>query len=183
MKRAVLAASLLAFTSFSCGQLVYAQAPSDTGGPMGNQAERDAIAARVRAGASCANCDLFQIDLSYQNVAGRDFSGSRIRQSNFSLAIADRADFHGANLSLANLFGMRASHGNFTDANLEGATLVGAYLGGARLGGVVLTGANLSGAELASATGLTQDQLNTACGDATTTLPAGLTVPACGNNQ
>lgn len=177
MKRA--AAYLLAFTTLSCGQLVYAQAPSETGGPMVSQAERDEVAVRVRGGASCARCDLFQIDLSYHHVSGRDFAGSRLRQSDLSLASADRTRFHGANLSLANLFGVRASHGDFTDANLEGAILVGGYFGAARFNGAALTGANVSGAELAGAIGLTQTQLNTACGDSTTTLPAGLTVPAC----
>jgi len=133
----------------------------------------------VRGGASCAGCDLFQIDLAYQSVAGRDFTGARIRQADLSLATADRARFRGANLSLTNFFGARLSGADLSDANLEGATLVGAYLGGARFGGAVLTGANLSGAELADAVGLTQSQLSTACGDAATTLPAGMTVPAC----
>jgi uncharacterized protein YjbI with pentapeptide repeats len=179
MKRATLAAYVLALTSFSCGHLVYAEPPSATGGPTVSQEERDDIAIRVRAGDPCANCDLFQIDLAYQAIPGRDFSGSRIRQSNMTVATADRANFRGANLSLANLFGMRAGHADFTDANLEGATLVGGYFGYARFGGAALTGANLSGAELTGATGLTQEQLNTACGDATTTLPAGMTIPRC----
>jgi uncharacterized protein YjbI with pentapeptide repeats len=174
MKRAALAACLFAFASFA-----YAQAPSATGGPMLGQEERDDTAIRVRAGDPCANCDLFQIDLSYQNVSGRDFSGSRIRQSNLSVAAADGTRFRRANLSLANLFGVRAGRADFTDANLEGATLVGGYFGGARFDGASLAGANLSGAELAGAHGLTQSQLNTACGDATTTLPAGLTAPSC----
>jgi uncharacterized protein YjbI with pentapeptide repeats len=178
MKRAALAACLLAFASFS-GGIVYAQTPSTTGGPMLSQEERDDTAIRVRAGDPCANCDLFQIDLSYQNVSGRDFSGSRIRQSNFTVATADGARFRGANLSLANLFGIRAGRADFSNANLEGATLVGGYFGGARFDGAALTGANLSGAELAGAHGLTQEQLNTACGDATTTLPAGMTAPSC----
>lgn len=178
MKRAALAACLLAFASFSGGS-VYAQTPSATGGPMLGQEERDDTAIRVRAGDPCANCDLFQIDLAYQNVTGRDFSGSRIRQSNFTVATADGARFRGANLSLANLFGIRAGRADFNNANLEGATLVGGYFGGARFDGAALTGANLSGAELAGAHGLTQEQLNTACGDATTTLPAGMTAPSC----
>jgi uncharacterized protein YjbI with pentapeptide repeats len=177
MKRAALAACLLVFTTLSGP--VSAEPPAATGGPTLNQSERDAIAARVRAGAACTGCDLFQIDLAYQNVSGRDFSGSRIRQSNLSVAIADRARFREANLSLANLFGVRAGRADFTEANLEGATLVGGHFAGARFSGAVLTGANLSGAELANAVGLTQTQLNTACGDATTTLPAGLTVAAC----
>jgi uncharacterized protein YjbI with pentapeptide repeats len=178
MKRAALIACLLALTTPA-----FAQAPSATGGPITNQAERDTIAARVRGGASCANCDLFQISLAYQSVAGRDFSGARIRQADLSLVTADRARFHGANMSLTNFFGARLSSADLSDVNLEGATLVGAYLGGARLNGAVLTGANLSGAELNSATGITQSQLNTACGDATTSLPAGMTIPICGNNQ
>jgi uncharacterized protein YjbI with pentapeptide repeats len=178
MKRAALFACLLAFTTPA-----FAQAPSATGGPITNQAERDAIAARVRGGASCAGCDLFQISLAYQSVAGRNFAGARIRQADLSLTTADRANFHRANMSLTNFFGARLSGADLRDANLEGATFVGAYLGGARFSGAVLSGANFSGAELADAAGLTQAQLNTACGDATTTLPAGMTIPACGNNQ
>lgn len=174
MKRAIAFACLLALTTPAC-----AEAPGDTAGPITNQAQRDAIATRVRRGDSCVGCDLFQIDLSYQNLGARDFSGSRIRQSDLSLATADRTRFHGANLSLANLFGARLSGADLTDANLDHATLVGAYLGGARLSGAVLTGANLSGAELNDATGLTQAQLNTACGDSSTVLPNGMTIPRC----
>jgi uncharacterized protein YjbI with pentapeptide repeats len=47
------------------------------------------------------------------------------------------------------------------------------------MSGAVLTGANFSGAELQDALGLTQAQLNEACGDATTQLPAGMTIPRC----
>jgi uncharacterized protein YjbI with pentapeptide repeats len=108
---------------------------------------------------------------------------ARIRQADFSLATADRTRFHGANLSLTNFFGARLSSADLSEANLEGTTFVGAYLGGAHMNGAVLTGANFSGAELESASGLTQAQLNTACGDATTTLPAGMTIPGCSNNQ
>jgi uncharacterized protein YjbI with pentapeptide repeats len=174
MKRAVMFAFLLVLTTPA-----FAQAPSDTGGPITNQAERDTIAARVRGGASCTGCDLFQIDLAYQSIAGRNFTGARLRQSNLSVVIADRANFTGANMSLANLFAARASGANFTGANLSGATMVGGYFGGARFNGAVLTGANLSGAELADAQGLTQAQLADACGDDATTLPTTLTVRAC----
>jgi uncharacterized protein YjbI with pentapeptide repeats len=174
MKRATLFACLLVLTTPA-----FAQAPSATDGLITNQAERDATASRVRAGANCVGCDLFQIDLSYQSIAGRNFSAARVRQANLSLATADRIRLVSANLSLTNLFGARLSGADLSDANLEGATFVGAYLGGARLGGAVVNGANFSGAELADAIGLTQAQLNTACGDETTTLPTGMTIPAC----
>lgn len=177
MKRAALLACLIAFTTPAL-----AQTPAATGGPITNQAERDSIAARVRGGGSCAGCDLFQIDLAYLNVAGRDFTGARIRQADLSVATADRAKFHRANASLTNFFGARLGHADFSEANLDHATLVGAYLGYARFNGADLTGADFSGAELTGAQGLTQAQLNTACGDATTVLPAGMTLPTCRNN-
>jgi uncharacterized protein YjbI with pentapeptide repeats len=171
MKRAALFACLFALTSPAFAQ--------DTGGPVTNQAERDATAQRVRGGASCTGCDLFQIDLSYQNVSGRNFTGSRIRQADFTIAIADRTNFTGANLSLTNMFGARVTGANFTGANLDGASLVGVHFGSARMTGARMAEANLSGAELADTQGLTQEQLNTACGDATTTLPQGMTIPRC----
>lgn len=173
MKRAALIACLFALTSPAFAQ------DADTGGPITNQAERDVTAQRVRGGASCTGCDLFQIDLTYQNIAGRNFTGSRIRQADLTIAIADRTNFTGANLSLTNMFGMRATGANFTGANLDEAQLVGAYFGASQFSGARLRGANLSGADLSNARGLSQDQLNTACGDATTALPQGLTVPAC----
>ena len=173
MKRAALFAALYALTAPA-----YAQAPSETGGPITSQSDRDALHPRVRDGAACANCDLFQIDLSYRDLSGRDFAGSRLRQSELQVVTADRARFHGANLSLANLFGGRFSSADFTDANLSGTNFVGAYLGGARFDGAVLTGANLSGADLTRAS-ISQAQLSSACGDAATVLPAGMTVGRC----
>src|SRR5262245_13091697 len=116
MKRAALIFCVLALTTPA-----FAQAPAATGGPITNQGERDAIAQRVRAGASCASCDLFQIDLSYQAIPGRNFAGARIRQADLSLATADRARFHGANMSLTNFFGARMGHADLSDTNLEGA--------------------------------------------------------------
>lgn len=174
MRRASLFACLFALTASA-----WAEAPSETAGPIVGQSERDVIAARVRAGAPCPGCDLFQIDLSYQAIGGRDFSGARLRQSDLSLATADRARFHGANMSLANLFGGRFSSADFSDANLDRAILVGGYFGGARFDGAALAGANISGAEMESARGLTQAQLDSACGDVATTLPVGLRVRAC----
>lgn len=174
MKRAALFACL-----FALAGPAFAQAPSETGGPIVSQAERDVIAERVRGGAACAGCDLFQADLSYRNLARRDFSGARLRQAEIQVVTADGANFRRANLSLANMFGGRFSHADFTDTNLERATFVGAYLGGARFGGAVMAGANFSGAEMADASGLSQAQLNTACGDGSTTLPPGMTIPTC----
>ena len=106
-------------------------------------------------------------------------SGARLRQANLALSTMNHARFDNANLSVANLFGGRFTGASFRQADLTRANLVGAYFGGADLTGATLTGATLSGAELQTARGLTQSQLNTACGDSSTRLPAGFTIPGC----
>jgi uncharacterized protein YjbI with pentapeptide repeats len=128
---------------------------------------------------ACVRCDLFQAEFSYLDFSGRTFTGARLRQAQLDLSTMDRTNFSGADLSVANAFGARFTGANFTRANLENANFVGAHLGGANLAGAKLNGAIFAGAELAEARGLTQAQLNTACGDSQTTLPQGLTIPAC----
>jgi uncharacterized protein YjbI with pentapeptide repeats len=135
--------------------------------------------ASVQAGKSCAKCNLFQADLSYSDLSRKTFAGARLRQSELSLATADGTNFARTDLSIANLYGVRATGANFAGANLERAVLVGGYFSSSNFAGANLAESNLSGAELAGARGLTQAQLNKACGDAETTLPRGLTVPAC----
>lgn len=135
--------------------------------------------ARVQAGQSCAGCNLFQADLSYRDLPGIDVSGSRLRQANLALATMNGARFDNANLSVANLFGGRFTGASFRNADLSQAVLVGTYFGSADLSGANLSGANLSGAEMASVRGLTQAQLNAACGDSSTQLPAGLRITDC----
>lgn len=135
--------------------------------------------ARVRAGASCPHCNLFQADLSNRQLRGLNLSGARLRQADLSLTIMNRTSFAGADLRDVNAYGGVFSSASFAGANLTNATFVGAYLEGASFRGATLSGANFSGAEMRRAVGLTQGQLNGACGDEATTLPAGLRIPAC----
>lgn len=148
--------------------------------PEQNETARAANAQRIIAGAkNCTGCDLFQVDLSYKALDGRDFSGARLRQADLSLATLDGATLRGANLSVANAFGARFGKADFTNADLSDATMVGSWFGGAVMTGANLKGANLSGSYLFNAKGLTQAQLSTACGDVATLLPAGLTISLC----
>jgi len=135
--------------------------------------------ARVQAGQSCPGCNLFQADLSYLDLPDVDVSGARLRQADLSLATMNRANFTGTNLSIANLFGARFTAASFAYADMSRVTAVGAYFGGADLTGARLDGANLSGAEMAATRGLTQSQLDRACGDESTQLPAGLSISPC----
>ncbi len=135
--------------------------------------------ARVQSGHSCSGCNLFQADLAYRDLPGIDVSGARLRQADLSLTTMNGANFRNAHLSIANLFGARFTGANFQNADLTRVSAVGAHFGGANFSGARLEGANLSGAELAEAHGLTQAQLNSACGDQTTTLPRNLRISAC----
>lgn len=60
------------------------------------------------------------------------------------------------------------------------ANLRGARFDGADFRDADLRRANISGVDLSSARGLTQDQLDEACGDGATRAPKGLVVRACG---
>ncbi len=135
--------------------------------------------ASVKSGKSCANCNLFQAELGYQDGSGMNLSGARLRQSDLSLVTYKNVNFSGANLSVANMFGARFNHCNFAKANLSDTSAVGTYFGSSNFSGANLSSANLSGADLSIARGLSQSQLNRACGDRSTRLPAGKTIPRC----
>lgn len=175
MKRLAICIALL-FVGLAAMSAVSAPATAQT---MTNEATRQANREKVLKGAPCRACDLFQQDFSYQEVHNRDFSGSRLRQADFSAATFDGSKFAKANLSILEAYGARFTRADFAGADLSEASFVGAWLGGANLTGARLASANFSGAYLRTAKGLSQAQLNTACGDAETELPKGLKIPVC----
>jgi uncharacterized protein YjbI with pentapeptide repeats len=95
-----------------------------------------------------------------------------------------RANLKGADLRGANLFAADLSGASLWDADLRDALLAKTDLSGANLSDADLSRANLLdaylvGADLSHASGLTQEQLDGACGDDTTQLPQGLTIRTC----
>lgn len=148
--------------------------------PEQNEAARKATAERlVKGEKTCRDCDLFQVDLSYQDLDGRDLSGARLRQADLSLSTFDKSKFHGANMSIVNAFGIRAQDADFSNVDFHDAALVGGWFGRSKFDNATFDNTNISGSDFASVTGLTQAQLNAACGDEATRLPKGLTVAAC----
>lgn len=135
--------------------------------------------ARVRDGASCPHCNLFQADFGNQVLKGRNLAGSRLRQADFSLSVLNHSNMAKADLRDANAYGALFSSVNLRGADLTNASFVGSLLSGANMSGARLTGANFSGAQMEKAVGLRQGQLNQACGDDSTTLPKGLHIPVC----
>ena len=134
---------------------------------------------RASAGSSCPGCNLFQADFASREITGRDFSNARLRQADLSAVVMNRTRFVGADLRDVNAYGGVFTSASFAGADLTNATFVGAYLQGANFRGANLAGANFSGAEMDRALGLTQSQLNQACGDEATSLPRGLRLPPC----
>jgi len=135
--------------------------------------------AKVQGGGSCAHCNLFQADFGNRVLKSRNMAGARLRQSDMSLSVLTRSDMSHTDLRDVNGYGALFGEVNFSGADMTNATFVGSYLEGANFRGAKLGGANFSGAEMEKARGLTQAQLNGACGDEKTTLPHGLHIPAC----
>jgi len=166
----LIAAGLVALAAFGLALLAVMPASAQNAGQID----------RARDGASCPHCNLFQADFSNLQLKGRDFAGSRLRQADFSAAIMNRTSFAGADLRDVNAYGAVLTGADFAGANLTNASFVGAYLQGADFRGAILTGVNFSGAEMDRAAGLTQAQLDGACGDESTLLPHGLRLRRCG---
>src|SRR4051812_45129512 len=108
------------------------------------------------------------------NLSGADLSNTCVKEH----------DLHGANFNGANATLMCMSFANFSNASFRGTELSGANLAGAKMTGADLTGAKTSitsflGTDLTKVKGLTQKQLDVACGDAKTKLPPGLKVHTC----
>ena len=129
------------------------------------QAADPAAVARIHGGiVDCVGCDLKGADLANTCVKEHDLHG---------------ADFTGANASL-----MCMSFANFTGVSFKDADLAGANMAGAKMKDADLTGAKTSitsflGTDLRHVKGLTQAQLDVACGNARTKLPPGLKVHIC----
>jgi uncharacterized protein YjbI with pentapeptide repeats len=131
-------------------------------------------------GAYLSNADLVGVDLSDADLSKANLSGAGLlyadlRGADLANADLESASLNGARLGLANLSKVNLRRAEVSGAHLGGANLVGARLGLADLSGADLGRANLSDADLSSANGLTQDQLDKACGKPKT-LPPGLTL-------
>lgn len=117
------------------------------------------------------NAYLFRTLLQRARLVEATLRGAYLGEAKLQDADLSNADLQGAILVGANLQG----------ANLSGVELRRALLAMADLKGANLLSAQLQGADLQFATGLTQVQIDQACVDGATKLPAGLTRRAACN--
>ena len=107
-----------------------------------------------------------------------------------------RADFAESNLTNTNLNKTELGRANFSEANLTGAQITFTNLARANFAGANMTNTDLNkswtylsrfeGVDLSGVKNLTQEQLELACGDSDTKLPAGLVAPSkwpCGSDD
>lgn len=114
-----------------------------------------------------------------------DCPGCQLAGANLLNLCVKARDLHGANFDGANATLMCMSFANFRGASFRGTILDAANLASAKLDGADMTGArtritSFLGTDLTRVKGLTQSQLDTACGDAKTKVPAGMKVHFCG---
>jgi uncharacterized protein YjbI with pentapeptide repeats len=124
-----------------------------------------AAVAKIKGGiVDCVGC----------NLAGADLSNTCVKEH----------DLHGADFTDADATLMCMSFADFTGVSFRNTELSGANLSGAKMDGADLTGAKTSitsflGTDLRKVKGLTQKQLDVACGNAATKLPPGLHIHHC----
>jgi Pentapeptide repeats (8 copies) len=131
------------------------------------------------SGADLSKQDLRQFDLRGVDASGSNLSSSVLTGMALSRADFSRSNLQGARLDRSLLNEANLRFANLTNASLDWANLSGTSLFGANLSGTSLVGANLSGAFLVDVHGLSQDQLTHACGNESTQLSSGLSVPRC----
>lgn len=137
---------------------------------MHNSNLRDATLIEARL----TNSDISNADLRRADLTKGVFSNSNFVFSDLTSSDAVGADFRSANFANATL-----NHGDFSDVDFTKSNFIKTKFGDAILTNANFMGANLSGANLLNVQGLTQVQLDSACGDDKTILPNGLALKQC----
>lgn len=108
------------------------------------------------------------------SMTGVQFSGASFRHARLTDTMAMRSVFY-----RADLIGMVAERASFRKARFDESLMIGVVLHETDVTGATFIFTDLTGADLSTVAGLTQEQLNPACGNAKTRLPAGLNVQPC----
>ena len=122
------------------------------------------------------------------NLTGTDFRGSTLDGSGFYKSDISRVSFRGSSLNGANFEKAELGRADFSGAVLTGARFAYANLsradlskarfeGGLDLSHTFLFLTRIEGLDLSASSGLEQEQVDLACGNAATKLPPGFTAP------
>lgn len=140
---------------------------------------RASLAGAVADKANFTRVEAYRGNFSDISAEGALFVSSELQRTDFSRARLTGADFEKAELGRANFNGAVLTGTRFSMANLSRANLSGAvFEGPIDFDRAFLFLTRLEGLDLSAATGLKQEQVDLACGDAATKLPPGLSAPA-----
>jgi len=110
-------------------------------------------------------------DANFQKseISRADFSDSTLKNIDFSKAELPRVKFENASLTNVMFQNTNLARANFSNIKLDGSI---------DLSGAFLFQTKIAGLDLSNAKGMQQWQIDMACGDSETLIPAGLTKPA-----
>lgn len=112
-------------------------------------------------------------------IAHSMFEGAEIIEGSFAGVIMRGGSLSGATVAGSRFDGARFEHTDLRQVDFGAASFRDAEFISARLHGSSLAASDFSGADLSHAIGLTQHQLDQACGTDQTRLPEGLSIPLC----
>lgn len=140
---------------------------------------RASLAGAKAAKANFARVEAYRTSFKGIKASGSSFASAELQRADFSDADLSAADFQKAELGRALfdksvLTGSRFPYANLSRADLHAAS----YEGPLDFTGAFLFLTRIEGMDLSAATGLTQQQIDMACGDAGTKLPAGINAPS-----
>ncbi|MER9638546.1 pentapeptide repeat-containing protein, partial [Mesorhizobium sp. M0228] len=122
--------------------------------------------------------EAYRTDFSRMDAQGAVFASAEMQRSNFQGANLTNVDFTKAELGRAQFHDADISGSRFSFANLARADFRGAtFTAPVDFDRAFLFLTRIEGLDLSNSVGLSQWQLNMACGDARTELTSGLTRP------
>lgn len=131
---------------------------------------RGALMYRVRGdGVNMPRTILEDATLTEAHLTNAKLADAKLSRANLSRAVFTGTNFAGADFDNANLTEAQFINGQFQKTRFGTAKMLDA----------ILDNANFSGADMSRVQGLKQTQLDVACGDASTRLPVGLSLPYC----
>lgn len=140
---------------------------------------RASLAGAAAKGARFDRIEAYRTDFGRITAEGAVFASAEMQRSNFQEATLTNVDFTKAELGRAQFDGADISGARFSFANLARADFRRVIFNvPTDFDRAYFFLTRIEGVDLSSSTGLTQGQLNMACGDARTRLPSGLRRPS-----
>jgi len=140
---------------------------------------RASLAGARAKGTRFARIEAYRTDFSGIKAEEASFESAELQRSNFKDAMLSKADFTKADLGRSQFHGAQLGHNRFALANVSRTDFRGAsFSGPVDFDRAFFFLARIEGVDLSASTGLVQWQIDMACGDDKTALPAGLSKPA-----